>query len=81
MTLMRTDEYHTSLSDPSISSEDALCRIIGIARETLGEDFYMLSCSGEFDREILCAADLFDAARIGGDVFTWTNSSVIASER
>lgn len=71
VTLMRADEYHTALADPSVSSEDALRRVIGIARETLGEDFYMLSCSGEWDREILCAADLFDAARIGGDIFSW----------
>ena len=31
----------------------------------------MMSCSGESDRSVLLAADVFDGARIGGDVFTW----------
>lgn len=40
-------------------------------RALLGEDFYMLSCAGAADREILFAIDLFDGARIGGDIFNW----------
>ena len=31
----------------------------------------MLSCAGAADREILFAIDLFDGARIGGDIFNW----------
>ena len=30
-----------------------------------------MSCSGATDRPVLFAADIFDGARIGEDVFTW----------
>ena len=63
--------FHSKLSDPTLTSEQALKRVVQIARDTLGEDFYMLSCAGEWDRAVLFAGDLFDAARIGGDIFSW----------
>ncbi len=71
ITLWVTDRYHESLRDPSLTSETALRRIVETARAQLGDDFYMLSCAGAADREIRFAADLFDGARIGGDIFTW----------
>lgn len=49
----------------------ALHEAVELVRKTLGEDFYMMSCSGESDRTVLFGADIFDGARIGGDVFTW----------
>ena len=49
----------------------AMHETVEIVRDVVGEDFYMMSCSGESDRSVLFAADVFDGARIGGDVFTW----------
>ena len=48
----------------------AMHEAVEIVRDVLGEDFYMLSCSGATDRPVLFAADIFDGARIGEDVFT-----------
>lgn len=66
-----TDRYHEYLAEPEVSTDKALKDVVKIAREELGKDFYMLSCAGAADREIRFAMDLFDAARIGGDIFTW----------
>ncbi len=71
MTSEVTDRYHSFLKHPEITTEAALRRLVQKARETVGEDFYMLSCSGELDRVTLMAADIFDAARIGADVWEW----------
>ena len=49
----------------------ALHEAVEIVRDVVGKDFYMLSCSGATDRPVLFAADVFDGARIGEDVFTW----------
>lgn len=71
ITLWQSDRYHNYLSDNTKTSEEALREAVKLARERLGEDFYMLSCAGAADREIRFAADMFDAARIGGDIFSW----------
>ena len=71
ISLEYADIFHSSLTDPELTSEQALHRVVQIARDTLGEDFYMLSCAGEWDRAVLFASDIFDAARIGGDIFSW----------
>jgi hypothetical protein len=65
------DQYHDRLYDKSLTSEQALRGAAAKAREILGEDVYMLSCHGEASRDITFAADIFDAARVGGDVFSW----------
>ena len=49
----------------------ALHEAVEAVRDTVGKDFYMMSCSGATDRPVLFAADVFDGARIGEDVFTW----------
>ena len=49
----------------------ALREAVGIVRDAVGEDFYMMSCSGGSDRTVLFASDIFDGGRIGEDVFTW----------
>ena len=59
------------MAHPELTSEQALREAVKRARALLGEDFYMLSCAGAADREILFAIDLFDGARIGGDIFNW----------
>ena len=71
ISLEYADIFHSSLTDSELTSEQALHRVVQIARDTLGEDFYMLSCAGEWDRAVLFASDIFDAARIGGDIFSW----------
>lgn len=49
----------------------ALHEAVGIVRDVVGKDFYMMSCSGGSDRSVLFASDIFDGGRIGEDVFTW----------
>ena len=63
------DQMH----DPSMMPEEAYRRMIAAGRETVGEKTYMLSCSGERDQCNLAAAEMFDAMRVGGDIFTWEN--------
>ena len=71
ITLAYADQYHECLKHPDITSVEALRAICEKARDILGEDFYMLSCAGVNDREVLMASDIFDGARIGNDIFTW----------
>ena len=70
-TLIYTDRVHQKLYDPECSTYDAYRKVVQMARDIVGEDFYMLSCSGNNDRYVLTAGDVFDGARIGGDIFTW----------
>jgi len=65
------DQYHDRLYDSSLTSEQALRGAIQAARRIVGDDLYMMSCHGEASRDITFAADLFDGARIGADVFGW----------
>ncbi len=71
ISLEYADIFHGYLTNPTLSSEQAFRQVVEIARGTLGNDFYMLSCAGEWDRAVLFASDMFDAARIGGDIFSW----------
>ena len=72
ITFERVDANHDRLYDPGLSTDEAMRQLVQIARETVGRDFYMLSCSGNTLRDILFAGDIFDAARIGGDIFRWS---------
>jgi hypothetical protein len=71
ITLQMLDKYHDGLAEPELTSEEALRTALQTARSIVGPDFYMLSCSGHTQRDITVGADLFDAARIGGDIFKW----------
>lgn len=71
ITLQYGDENHERFHDQDLSTEEALRGLVQKARDTVGEDFYMLSCSGAGYRQITMTMDLFDAMRIGGDIFTW----------
>ena len=62
---------HDKFHDPSQTPHQAFRNMVKKARETVGDDIYMLSCSGTAERDICGAMDLFDAARIGGDIFSW----------
>jgi hypothetical protein len=65
------DLNHDKLYNKNISSEKALREIIKIGRDIIGNDKYMMSCAGVTTRSIVFAADYFDGARIGGDIFKW----------
>ena len=71
MTLEMLSTFHDKMHDRSISPHQALRLTIEAAREVLGNGRYLLSCSGSSERDTTFATDLFDAARIGGDIFTW----------
>jgi len=81
MSLTVYDEFHDRFADGSVSSDDALRQMVKAARNVVGDDFYMLSCSGTTDRDITVAMDLFDAARVGGDVFGWQEFAQEAVDR
>lgn len=65
------DEHHEKFYNPQKSSETALREVIKAGRNVIGEDKYMMSCCGDNTRDICLAADYFDGARIGSDVFLW----------
>lgn len=65
------DLNHDRFKNPGLSSENAFRDIVRAARNTIGDEKYMMSCSGNCTRDILFAADYFDGARIGGDIFKW----------
>ncbi|MDR1565900.1 MAG: hypothetical protein LBS48_01290 [Treponema sp.] len=69
--LENMDNYHDGFSDAGAGTEEAWRKVIRKARDTVGENFYMLYCAGVTARDLMGAADLFDAARIGGDIFRW----------
>jgi hypothetical protein len=72
ITFERVDDNHDKLYDPSRSTDEVMRDLVKMAREAVGKDFYMLSCSGGSKRDMLFAGDIFDAARIGGDIFRWS---------
>lgn len=65
------EENHEKMYDPSLSTKEAYRQLIRKTRELIGEDMYMLSCSCPKDSSLLYAADMFDAARVGEDIFEW----------
>lgn len=67
------DQYHDDFYDTKVTSEQAMRAVVKKARETVGDDVYMLSCHGEGGRDLTMYADIFDAARIGADIFSWDN--------
>jgi hypothetical protein len=66
------DLYHDGMNKKELTTEQAWRQVVQKARETVGENFYMLYCAGISARDVLGAADIFDAARIGGDIFRWS---------
>lgn len=67
----RCEEYHERLYNSEITTYEAYRNMIARTREILGDDRYILSCSGDKRSDVLWAADMFDAARIGLDIFKW----------
>lgn len=65
------NKYRQNMYDQTITVRDAYRNVVKKARELLGENVYMLSCSGANNASVLWGADVFDAARIGNDIFSW----------
>lgn len=65
-------DFRDKLHDPTLLPEEVLVRMVAAGRRTVGPDCYLEACSGETDRSVLAGLDLFDAARIGGDIFKWS---------
>lgn len=70
-TMVKLEQYHFNMYDPTVSTKDAIRGVMKKTRELLGKDMYMLSCAGVFTGDVLWSSDIFDAARIGEDIFTW----------
>lgn len=70
-TLQACSEMHDRFHDRSQTPARAFRNLVRAARETLGERVYLLSCAGDSERDICGAMDFFNAARIGGDIFSW----------
>ncbi len=79
-TYIYADIYHDRLHHAEQTSEQAVQAIFRKAREVVGKDFYMLSCAGE-SREILSGTSVFDAARIGADIFAWAEFKASCVDR
>ncbi len=69
--LWKHEENHEKMYDPSLTTKEAYRNMVKKTREILGENMFMLSCSGATNSTVLWASDIFDAARIGDDIFTW----------
>lgn len=65
------EKYHANMYNPSLTTKEAYRGMIAKTREILGEDRYLLSCCGLFDSDVLWGCDMFDAARVGNDIFEW----------
>ena len=65
------DDRHDAKYAKDMSSREAMIGAFKVAREVLGKDFYMLYCAGTNERDMDLATSVFDAARIGGDIFRW----------
>ena len=65
------DEEHERLFDPTLSTRQIMKNAYARARALLGEQTYMLYCSGSGQREEDMAVGCFDAMRVGGDIFGW----------
>ena len=68
--IMHHEEFHHKMYDPSLTTRQAFRNMVKKTRELVGEDFYMLACSAS-RAGVLWACDIFDASRVGGDIFEW----------
>lgn len=66
------EKYHENMTDPSLTTKQVFRNMVKKTREELGRDCYMLSCCRICNSDFLWAIDMFDAGRIGGDIFKWS---------
>ncbi len=71
ISLSAHEKNHGNMYDPTLTTREAFIKMVEKTREVLGKDMYMLSCSGYSNSSVLWASHIFDAARIGADVFNW----------
>lgn len=71
MTIWIMAEYREKRKNPTISPMQIFRNLAQLARKTIGEDVYMMSCCGVNENDITWCQDFFDGARVGGDIFTW----------
>lgn len=64
------EQYHANMYNPEMTTYKAYRNMIQKTRELLGEDYYMLSCGGA-EEVVLWGSGVFDAARVGPDLFGW----------
>jgi len=64
------ERFHENMQNPDMTTYDAFKGLIQKTRELLGEDFYMLACGG-YISSVLWSTGVFDASRVGPDLFTW----------
>ncbi len=65
------DKYHHLMHNSALTTYEAYRGMVQKTRQALGEKCYMLACSGCGDYSITWTCDIFDSARIGGDIFKW----------
>lgn len=65
------DAERGAMKAPDGSAAEILRRMVAAGRRAVGPHTYLLSCSGETDAAVEAAPDLFDAARVGADVWKW----------
>lgn len=75
------DQYHDKMHDSSVSTEQALRKVVSTVRGVIGDETYLMSCHGEASRDITFACDLFDGARVGADIFKWEDFLSYCVER
>ncbi|MFA6715491.1 MAG: alpha-galactosidase [Victivallales bacterium] len=67
--------------DKTISLLSTFHRLTKAARETVGREIFMLFCAIESDHDLAYTLGLFNAARIGGDVFNWKEFTTNVCQR
>lgn len=72
MGMIKYETAHDKLYDPSLTTKEVYRQFAKKVRSVLGEDVYMLSCAACSDMDVLWAADIFDSARVGADIFKWS---------
>ena len=71
ISLSHHEKFRDNMYDKTLSPYDAYRQAIKRVKSELGENMYMLSCCGSTNSSVLWASDVFDAARVSADVFTW----------
>jgi len=64
------EKYHAEMFRPEITTYGAYRDMIRKTRAVLGEDCYLLSCGGS-EEVTLWGSGVFDAVRVGPDLFEW----------
>lgn len=67
------EKYHSSLYSPEKTSSSIMRSIFQKARDELGPNYHMTQCAAPGIIDLSMGADIFDAVRIGRDVWSWNN--------